>query len=77
MGAELQQLPLGYLLASPLTSAIEAQALAAQSTVDFIENVGLQEDETTGDLTVRTAEFSYTAPVPDYPRNLAKCVTVK
>ena len=65
IGAELQQLPLGYLLSSPLTAAIDAQALAAQSTVEFIENVGLQEDETTGNLSVRTAAFEYTAPVPD------------
>ena len=65
IGSELQQLPLGYMLASPMTAAIEAQALAAQSTVEFIQNVGLQEDETTGDLTVRTAQFGYTAPVPD------------
>ncbi len=76
IGAELQQLPLGYLLASPLTAAIDAQALAAQSTVEFIENVGLQEDETTGDLTVRTAQFSYTAPVPD-PENTGNFLEVE
>jgi len=75
IGAELQQLPLGYLLSSPLTSAIEAQALAAQSTVEFIENVGLQEDETTGNLSVRTATFGYTAPVPD-PDNLGTFLEV-
>ena len=64
------------MLASPLTAAIDAQALAAQSTVEFIENVGLQEDETTGDLTVRTAQFSYTAPVPD-PENTGNFLEVE
>ena len=39
--------------------------MAAQSTVEFIQNVGLQEDETTGDLSVRTAAFEYTSPVSD------------
>ena len=64
IGAELQQLPLGYLLGSPLTAAIEGQALAAKSTIDFINKVGLEESAT-GDLSVRTAEFTYTAFVPD------------
>ncbi len=65
IGAELQALPLGYMLASPMTAAIEAQALAAKSTVDFIRNVGLEEDPTTGELRVTTANFTFTQPVPD------------
>jgi len=65
IGAELQQLPLGYMLASPMTAAIEAQALAAQSTVNFIKEVGLEEDPTTFDLSVRSADFSYKGFVPD------------
>lgn len=64
IGAELQQLPLDYLLSAPLTAAIKAQALAAQTTVDFIEKVGLEEDEA-GELKVRTAEFSFVQPIPD------------
>ncbi len=65
IGAELQALPLEYMLASPLTAAIKAQALAAVTTVDFIEKVGLAEDTTTGELTVRTADFFFSEPVPD------------
>jgi hypothetical protein len=65
IGAELQALPLEFMLATPLTGAIKAQALAAATTVDFIEKVGLEEDPNTGDLSVRTAQFTFSQPVPD------------
>lgn len=65
IGAELQTLPLEYMLATPLTAAITAQALAAATTVAFIEKVGLQEDTTTGELSVRAAQFTFSQPVPD------------
>jgi len=65
IGAELQALPLEYMLSSPLTAVIKAQALAAQTTIDFIEKVGLEEDTTTGELSLRTAQFSFEQPVPD------------
>ena len=65
IGAELQTLPLEYMLATPLTAVIKAQALAAQTTVSFIEKVGLTEDQNTGELAVRTAEFTFIEPVPD------------
>jgi hypothetical protein len=65
IGAELQALPLEFMLASPLTAVIKAQALAAQTTIDFIEKVGLEEDTTTGELSLRTAQFSFQQPVPD------------
>jgi hypothetical protein len=65
IGAELQALPLEYMLATPLTAVIKAQALAAQTTVDFIEKVGLQEDQATGELSVRSAQFSFDQPIPD------------
>jgi hypothetical protein len=65
IGAELQALPLEYMLGTPMTAVIKAQALAAQTTVAFIEQVGLEEDSTTGELSVRAAEFSFTEPVPD------------
>ena len=64
IGAELQALPLEYMLGTPLTAAIKAQALAAVTTVDFIEKVGLEEDAQ-GDLKMRTAEFTFSQPVPD------------
>jgi len=53
------------MLSSPLTAVIKAQALAAQTTIDFIEKVGLEEDPNTGELSVRAAQFSYDQPVPD------------
>jgi hypothetical protein len=62
IGAELQALPLEYMLSAPLQSAIKGQALAAQTTVDFIEKVGLQEDAA-GNLSVRQVEFTYTKQV--------------
>lgn len=65
IGAELQALPLEYMLGAPLAAAIKAQALAAQTTVAFIEKVGLEEDPATGDLSVRTAQFAFDQPVPD------------
>jgi hypothetical protein len=64
IGAELQALPLEYMLGTPLTAAIKAQALAAVTTVDFIEKVGLQENAA-GDISVRAAEFEFSQPVPD------------
>ena len=65
IGAELQALPLEYMLGAPMTAVIKAQALAAQTTVDFIEKIGLEEDPNTGELSLRTAEFSYIQPLPD------------
>lgn len=38
--AELRQIPFGVLIGSPMKAAIEAQALAAKTTVEFIEKVG-------------------------------------
>lgn len=38
--AELKQIPFGYLIGEPMKAAIEAQGLAAKTTVDFIEKVG-------------------------------------
>jgi hypothetical protein len=37
---ELREIPFGYLIGSPMKAAIEAQALAAKTTVEFIEKVG-------------------------------------
>jgi uncharacterized protein DUF2589 len=65
IGAELQALPLEYMLGTPMTAVIKAQALAAQTTINFIEKVGLEEDSVTGDLALRTAEFTFIQPVPD------------
>ncbi|MFE6922899.1 DUF2589 domain-containing protein [Nocardia sp. NPDC057663] len=39
---ELEQIPFEQLIGGPMTAAIEAQALAAQSTIDFIQRVGFK-----------------------------------
>jgi hypothetical protein len=45
--AELKQIPFGYLIGEPLKAAIEAQAIAAKTTIDFIEKVGFVPASTT------------------------------
>ncbi|WP_420403990.1 DUF2589 domain-containing protein [Nisaea sp.] len=44
IGAELSALPLGEMLSGPLTAAIEAQAMSAVSTAEFVNLVGFEED---------------------------------
>ncbi len=54
IAAETQALPLGYYLSGPLTAAVEAQALSAHSTIEFIDALG------TDDFgALRTMEFKY------------------
>ena len=36
----ISSLPFGTLIGAPLTAAVEAQAQAAKSTIDFIQEVG-------------------------------------
>lgn len=68
---ELRQIPFGYLIGAPLKAAVEAQALAARTTVEFIEKVGFKEtDDDIGSLfndlstdadtgEIRNVTFSY------------------
>lgn len=42
---ELRQIPFDYLIGAPLKAAIEAQGLAAKTTIDFIEKVGFIPDD--------------------------------
>ena len=60
IAAETQALPLGYYLSAPLTAAIEAQAMSAHSTVEFIDAVGTDEFGA-----LRTMEFKYMRAVTD------------
>jgi len=39
---ELRQIPFSSLIGGPMRAAIEAQALAAQSTIEFIQKVGFK-----------------------------------
>ncbi len=41
----LTQLPFGHIIGSPMKAAIEAQALAARSTVEFIQAVGFENQD--------------------------------
>src|ERR671919_2536179 len=68
---ELRQIPFDYLIGAPLKAAIEAQGLAAKTTIDFIEKVGfipedpdqdpffLDEEEDVEGGRVRNVTFSY------------------
>jgi hypothetical protein len=60
IAAETQALPLGYYLSAPLTAAIEAQALSAHSTVEFVDAVGTDEFGA-----LRTMTFKYLKGVTD------------
>lgn len=56
----LGSIPFGTLIGSPMTAAVEAQAMAAQSSIDFIRSVGFTsdgEDEQFGE--VRNVTFNY------------------
>lgn len=56
----LGSIPFGTLIGAPMTAAVEAQALAAQSSIDFIRSVGFTsdgDDEAFGD--VRNVTFVY------------------
>jgi len=64
IGAELQALPLGFLISAPLVEAIKAQALAAQTTADFLMNVTMTDDGS-GGLKAVTVDFGFTQAVPD------------
>lgn len=43
---ELKQIPFSHLIGAPLKAAIESQALAAKTTVDFIKEVGFKKPAT-------------------------------
>lgn len=48
--SELRQIPFGYLIGAPMKAAIEAQALAAKTTIEFIEKVGFIPADTNQDM---------------------------
>jgi hypothetical protein len=39
---ELKQIPFGHLIGAPMKAAIESQALAAKTTIEFIKEVGFK-----------------------------------
>lgn len=57
----LGSIPYGTLIGAPLTAAVEAQALAAQSSIDFIRSVGFENaDDSASFGPVRQVAFTYT-----------------
>ena len=84
---ELRDIPFGYLVGAPLKAAVEAQALAARSTIDFIQKVGFKEaDSDVGDFTtdltqdanageIRNVTFTYSKTGADaQPTNVSLTV---
>lgn len=53
-------LDMSALIGGPLNAACEAQTLLARSTLNFIEEVGLEAADKNGVRKVRTANFSFT-----------------
>lgn len=47
----LKAIPFGALIGGPLNAAIRAQATAANSTVDFIKQIGFKDDGTVNNVT--------------------------
>ncbi len=60
---EVKELPLEYVIAAPMQGAIKAQSLAANSTIDFINNVCVTEKD--GNKTVNMIDFIYSKPKPN------------
>ena len=58
---QLGALPFGNIIGGPLVAAVEAQAKAARSTVDFIQSVAYKpvSDGTATDRELQTVEFVY------------------
>lgn len=63
IAAELQALPLEYVISAPMTGAIKAQAMAARATIDFIEKIGLK--RIGGKTQVNMVDFIYSTPQKD------------
>jgi hypothetical protein len=62
---ELRSLPLFEIIGAPMIAIVQAQAQAARATIEFIEKVGFNQEEQTGEPglkvgELRMAEFSYT-----------------
>ena len=56
----LGSIPYGTLIGAPMTAAVEAQALAAQTSIDFIRSIGFETDGDDGDFgPVRQVVFTY------------------
>lgn len=59
LGQEFQGLPMADLIGGPLNAACDANLNLAQTTADFIKQVGFSPDG----KSIRTADFSFNRPV--------------
>lgn len=55
----LQAIPFSSIIGGPLGACIDAQAMAAKTTWDFIQNVGLTVDPETGEKKAVNVSFSF------------------
>lgn len=55
----LQALPFGNIIGGPLKACIEAQAMAAKTSWNFIQEVGLQTDPETGEKKTVNVSFQF------------------
>ncbi|WP_455664929.1 DUF2589 domain-containing protein [Phocaeicola sp.] len=55
----LQAIPFSSLIGGPLNACIEAQAMAARRTWEFIQEAGLETNPETGDKTAVNVSFSF------------------
>lgn len=64
-------LPIEYLIAAPLEALVRAQAMAARTTIEFVEQVGFEQGED-GVSRARMLDFEYVHPRsnPDDPGNM-------
>jgi len=64
IGSEFSALPLAFVISAPLTGAIEAQAIAAHTSLSFIEGIKDQTTEFSSKLTVDGKEQTAKISVP-------------
>lgn len=55
----LQAIPFGSIIGGPLKACVEAQALAAKTTWEFIQNVGINVNPETGEKKAVNVSFSF------------------
>jgi len=62
MGEAFTGIPLADLIAGPILAACDAQVILAKAAAEFIDDIGLQEQED-GTLKARTVDFTMNRPV--------------
>ena len=63
MSDQFSGLPMSSLIGGPLQAACDAQVMLAKATADFVQDVGMEQDETTKAYTARTVDFQFDRPI--------------